>query len=104
MVQWLLRACFGMTGQRCLGVDNVVIVGDIYDEVKRRFVEAAKNMKLTAEDALRLKVIDGIVPEPVGGAHRDHKAMALQIRVTVLHELGHHHGLTETDLEQLGYG
>ncbi len=49
--------------------------------------EAAKNMKLTAEDALRLKVIDGIVPEPVGGAHRDHKAMALQIRVTVLEHL-----------------
>ncbi len=49
--------------------------------------DAAKNMKLTAEDALRLKVIDGIVPEPVGGAHRDHKAMALQIRVTVLEHL-----------------
>lgn len=45
-VPWLLRACFGMTGQRCLGVDNVVIIGDIYDEVKRKFVEAAKSMKL----------------------------------------------------------
>ncbi|MCF8109588.1 MAG: aldehyde dehydrogenase family protein [Desulfohalobiaceae bacterium] len=45
-VSWLLRSCFGMTGQRCLGVDNVVIVGDIYDEVKQRFVEAAKQMKL----------------------------------------------------------
>jgi len=45
-VPWLLRACFGMTGQRCLGVDNVVIIGDIYDEVKRRFTEAAKSMKL----------------------------------------------------------
>lgn len=46
MVQWLLRACFGMSGQRCLGVDNVVIVGDIYDEVKERFVKAAQAMKL----------------------------------------------------------
>ena len=45
-VQWLLRACFGMSGQRCLGVDNVVIVGDIYDEVKERFVKAAQAMKL----------------------------------------------------------
>ncbi len=45
-VQWLLRACFGMSGQRCLGVDNVVIVGDIYDKVKSRFVEAAKGMKM----------------------------------------------------------
>jgi predicted Zn-dependent protease with MMP-like domain len=26
------------------------------------------------------------------------------IRVTILHELGHHHGLTEEDLQKLGYG
>ena len=27
-----------------------------------------------------------------------------QIRITVLHELAHHHGLTEEDLRKLGYG
>ena len=27
-----------------------------------------------------------------------------QIRITILHELGHHHGLTEEDLKRLGYG
>jgi predicted Zn-dependent protease with MMP-like domain len=27
-----------------------------------------------------------------------------EIRVTVLHELGHHHGLSEDDLRELGYG
>jgi len=45
-VRWLLRACFGMTGQRCLGVDNVVVVGDIYDEVKAKFKAATVGMKL----------------------------------------------------------
>ena len=45
-IPWLLRACFGMTGQRCLGVDNVVIVGNIYDEVKSKLKEAASKMKL----------------------------------------------------------
>ena len=49
--------------------------------------EAAKNMKLTAEDALQLRVIDGVLAEPVGGAHRDHKAIAVQIRQTVLDSL-----------------
>lgn len=44
--QWLLRACFGMTGQRCLGVDNVVIIGDIYEEMKAKFKDAAAAMKL----------------------------------------------------------
>lgn len=33
--------------------------------------EAADALKITAQDLLRLKVIDEIVPEPVGGAHRD---------------------------------
>ncbi len=45
-VQWLLRACFGMTGQRCLGTDNVVVIGDIYEEVKAKFKEAAAGMKV----------------------------------------------------------
>jgi acetyl-CoA carboxylase carboxyl transferase subunit alpha len=33
--------------------------------------DAATNMKITAQDLLRLGVIDAIVPEPTGGAHRD---------------------------------
>ncbi len=45
-VTWLLRSCFGMTGQRCLGVDNVVVVGDIYTDLKEEFVNAASGMKL----------------------------------------------------------
>lgn len=33
--------------------------------------EAATNMKITAEDLKAMGVIDGIIPEPIGGAHRD---------------------------------
>jgi acetyl-CoA carboxylase carboxyl transferase subunit alpha len=33
--------------------------------------EAATNMKITADDLARFGVIDAIVPEPIGGAHRD---------------------------------
>src|SRR5437868_12127275 len=33
--------------------------------------EAATNMKITADDLMRFGVIDEIIPEPVGGAHRD---------------------------------
>jgi len=35
-----------------------------------RAKDAATNMKITAQDLLDLKVIDGIIPEPLGGAHR----------------------------------
>jgi acetyl-CoA carboxylase carboxyl transferase subunit alpha len=36
--------------------------------------DAATNMKITAEDLTRFGVIDEVVPEPVGGAHRDPQA------------------------------
>src|SRR6201987_890320 len=36
--------------------------------------EAATNMKITAQDLIRFEVIDTIVPEPIGGAHRDPSA------------------------------
>jgi acetyl-CoA carboxylase carboxyl transferase subunit alpha len=36
-----------------------------------RATDAATNLKITAQDLLRLHVIDRIIPEPVGGAHRD---------------------------------
>lgn len=39
-----------------------------------RAIDAATNMKITAQDLLAMKVIDGIIAEPVGGAHRDVEA------------------------------
>ncbi|MFZ7126663.1 MAG: aldehyde dehydrogenase family protein [Desulfobacterales bacterium] len=46
VVPFLRQGCFGMTGQRCLGSDNVVVVGDIYDAFKERFVAESGRMKL----------------------------------------------------------
>ena len=42
--------------------------------------EAAEAMKITAPDLLRFGVIDGIVPEPPGGAHVDHDEAARLLR------------------------
>ena len=36
-----------------------------------RAQDAATNMKITAQDLKGLGIVDGIIPEPVGGAHRD---------------------------------
>jgi acetyl-CoA carboxylase carboxyl transferase subunit alpha len=41
-----------------------------------RKVEAARALKLTAPDLLRLELIDEIVPEPIGGAHTSHEQAA----------------------------
>ena len=40
-----------------------------------RAKDAATNMKITAQDLLDLKIIDGIIPEPLGGAHRAPEAV-----------------------------
>ncbi len=47
--------------------------------------QAAEELELCAEDLLRLGVIDRIVPEPMGGAHRDPEEM-YEIMRTVLRE------------------
>jgi acetyl-CoA carboxylase carboxyl transferase subunit alpha len=52
---------------------------------------AAESLKLTANDLYRLRVIDEIVKEPLGGAHRDPKRMAETLKEAVerhLRELG----------------
>jgi acetyl-CoA carboxylase carboxyl transferase subunit alpha len=49
--------------------------------------EAAEVLKVTAPDLLRLRVIDGIIPEPVGGAHRDWEAAAGNLKVALREQL-----------------
>ncbi|OCC24819.1 acetyl-CoA carboxylase carboxyltransferase subunit alpha [Croceicoccus estronivorus] len=49
--------------------------------------EAAEAMKVTARDLLKLGVIDRIVNEPVGGAHRDPRAAAGALRDAIGEEL-----------------
>ncbi len=49
--------------------------------------QAAEAMKVTAQDLLSLKVIDRIVPEPVGGAHRDPAAMSRALGAAIGEEL-----------------
>jgi acetyl-CoA carboxylase carboxyl transferase subunit alpha len=43
-------------------------------------VEAAEALKLTGDDMLNLKLIDGIIPEPLGGAHADRDSMYSQVK------------------------
>jgi acetyl-CoA carboxylase carboxyl transferase subunit alpha len=45
--------------------------------------DAATSMKITAQDLLQLGVVDGIITEPVGGAHRDQHAAIQSVRETL---------------------
>jgi len=46
--------------------------------------EAAENLKISAKSLYELKVIDGIIEEPVGGAHRSHMTTAENLKKTVI--------------------
>jgi len=48
---------------------------------------AAEALKLTAQDLLRLKLIDEIIPEPLGGAHQDPDASGEALREALLRNL-----------------
>lgn len=49
--------------------------------------KAASALRLTAQDLVELRVVDEIVPEPVGGAHSDHAATAAQLREALVRNL-----------------
>ncbi len=49
--------------------------------------QAAEAMKLTAGDLLQLGVIDDIIQEPLGGAHRNHEAAAQILQARLLQEI-----------------
>jgi acetyl-CoA carboxylase carboxyl transferase subunit alpha len=53
----------------------------------KKTLDAAKAMKLSAKDLLDLKIIDEIIPEPIGGAHRDKDLILENVRKSIEHNL-----------------
>ncbi|HET9854516.1 MAG TPA: acetyl-CoA carboxylase carboxyltransferase subunit alpha [Methylomirabilota bacterium] len=60
--------------------------------------EAAELMRVTAPDLLKLRVIDAIVPEPVGGAHRNWEATAASLRAALRDQLWQLKSKSEAEL------
>ena len=53
----------------------------------KKMLDAAKAMKLSARDLLELNIIDEIIPEPLGGAHRDRDMILENIRNSISQNL-----------------
>jgi acetyl-CoA carboxylase carboxyl transferase subunit alpha len=49
----------------------------------KKMLDAAKAMKLSAKDLLELEIIDEIIPEPVGGAHRDRNLILNNVKESI---------------------
>ncbi len=63
--------------------------------------DAAKSLKLTAKDVLELGVIDGIISEPLGGAHRDKKTAISNVASTIATALKELDGIGKQNLVNL---
>src|SRR5881409_1317727 len=100
----IIAAVIGEGGSGCaLGIgvaDHVMILENAYYSVispeacsailwkdRRHAAEAAEALKLTAPDLLKLEVVDEIVPEPAGGAHRDYDSVAANLGKALRHAL-----------------
>jgi len=60
--------------------------------------EAAEALKLSAPDLLELKVIDKIIPEPIGGAHKDPNQQTLILKEEILNALDELESLNQEEL------
>jgi len=97
----------GSGGALALGVGDVVLMLEhsIYSVISPEGAssilwktadnaeQAAKELRLTAKELKGLKLIDGVIPEPVGGAHRGHEEICGRVRDAV--------GKALKDLERL---
>jgi acetyl-CoA carboxylase carboxyl transferase subunit alpha len=102
----------GSGGALGIGVaDRVLILENAYYSVispeacsailwkdRRHAAEAAEALKLTAQDLIGLGVVDEIVPEPEGGAHRDHDLAAANLGTALRKNLER---ITAKPLEEL---
>ena len=61
-------------------------------------LDAAKAMKLSAKDLLKLKVIDEIIEEPIGGAHRDRDIILNNVREILTKNLNYFDKLTSEEI------
>jgi acetyl-CoA carboxylase carboxyl transferase subunit alpha len=64
----------------------------------KKMLDAAKAMKLSAKDLLELKVIDEIIPEPLGGAHRDRDQMLESLKDSLSKNLNYFKDLSSEEI------
>ena len=82
-------------GDRIAHARARLLLGDLARGLRRHPLEerrahaeaAAEILQLTAEDLTELGIIDEILPEPLGGAHRDHSRMAATVKEAVVRHI-----------------
>jgi len=61
-------------------------------------LQAADAMKLTAKDLLELGIIDEVIKEPLGGAHRDAETIARNVKYSIIKNLKQYEGFSKEEI------
>ena len=61
-------------------------------------LQAAEAMKLTAKDLLKLGIIDEVIAEPLGGAHRDRETIAQDVKYSIMQNLKYFENLSRDEI------
>lgn len=107
----------GSGGALALGVANAVFMLEnaVYSVIapescaaiiwrdSKRAEEAAKALRMTADDLLKLGLVDGIIAEPGGGAHDDHDQAAILLKERLMAVLEDLSARSPNDLVQQRY-
>ena len=64
----------------------------------KKMLDAAKAMKLSAKDLLNLEIIDEIIPEPIGGAHRDKDLILENVKNSLIKNLEYFKTLSKSEI------
>ena len=64
----------------------------------KKMLDAAKAMKLSAKDLLKLEIIDEVIPEPVGGAHRDRNLILDNVKNAISKNLEEFSNMTAEEI------
>jgi acetyl-CoA carboxylase carboxyl transferase subunit alpha len=97
----LEHACYSViTPESCA----TILWRDSTQEVQAtRSAQMAEALQLTAGSLYKHGIIDEIIPEPVGGAHRNHKESAENLKVALVRHMETLRGLVVEELRELRY-
>ena len=64
----------------------------------KKMLDAAKAMKLSAKDLFKLQIIDEIIDEPIGGAHRDKNLMLQNVKKSISENLEYFNNMSSEEI------
>jgi len=64
----------------------------------KKTLDAARAMKLSSKDLLELNIIDEIIPEPIGGAHRDRDLILDNVKKSIRNNLNEFFNMSKEDI------